>query len=961
MKHFSRYLVAFLVLLMIPIAVSAQNAKLHFWNGSTPSVEINPVMGGWTGSGWSQDIDGADLAPYVSAENKLYFLLVIDYNGIHWYHTSASTSAFGNGTSATFDMTSPADAFVNMPVDYQNYIFTFKVENWTNTGNSIKMTVSWRSNEKYELLTSGGTWKEVTTGVRLYDTNFPIQLRKTLGGGAQSYFRSASSSLADGATLAATQETDPSQATSYTTAESDANGFILDITASSLTLHKVGEADNYYFVSPELTGGQRLPAFRLIPSRQRHGGALSTTLFSLNLKDDVIKKIHSDTIHYHIEKGDGTESYRPHHSGNDNYALGATGTLSTKNNNVKSQTYDDTRTKAGGAFANNNFALATGTGVSYTWLFDATGTAPLTIDINLKPLSESSSKTYYAIGNYGDALATANIQPYETSGRTKMTRLLYYKDKPGIGFPDATTDFDAAQMDSVIYRVTVPRPDAGWGELYMAVAEASLVDGSSAANWGTNWDKVIRPQVQAYGTPASGSNSASGMDATALEGGIFWGEKTSNKSQALNPQLTTRYANATSYTFSINLTTSTYRISFNTEQMYIMGSSVAASNDGAENVTGVGSIPTGHSVYALPLTWDGSEQCFKYMKDGVETAIVMNNDATTGNRFRFVYNKDFTNPWFGENYDNTKVHPNIPVDLTASDKPYTAAAPRYDTQYVNYLNTYQSSENKYGDPTKDIKFLLPQKKDGTGYIVRFYIKKVGDEVDYFYTINRKISFNEFNLSDAQKLDGMKYYRAFSEWHACKLPKGVRMYIVTATDASSKTATLKELTGYNYIPARTGVVLATNEAKKIGFETYAENPEATLAEMNITEKNMLVAQEANVDIPTSTSTDDGTKYNYILGVYKKPADSENKLGFYHPAAGVKSGRNYSFLQVNDNITVGAKGFMFLFDDSVVNGISMVEAEDNVSDDSAYYNLQGVKVDKPTAKGIYIHNGKKYIVR
>ena len=28
---------------------------------------------------------------------------------------------------------------------------------------------------------------------------------------------------------------------------------------------------------------------------------------------------------------------------------------------------------------------------------------------------------------------------------------------------------------------------------------------------------------------------------------------------------------------------------------------------------------------------------------------------------------------------------------------------------------------------------------------------------------------------------------------------------------------------------------------------------------------------------------------------------------------------------------------------------------------YYNLQGIEIAKPTQAGIYIHNGKKYIVR
>ena len=32
-----------------------------------------------------------------------------------------------------------------------------------------------------------------------------------------------------------------------------------------------------------------------------------------------------------------------------------------------------------------------------------------------------------------------------------------------------------------------------------------------------------------------------------------------------------------------------------------------------------------------------------------------------------------------------------------------------------------------------------------------------------------------------------------------------------------------------------------------------------------------------------------------------------------------------------------------------------------EDGEFYTLQGVKVNRPTAKGVYIHNGKKVLIR
>ena len=44
-----------------------------------------------------------------------------------------------------------------------------------------------------------------------------------------------------------------------------------------------------------------------------------------------------------------------------------------------------------------------------------------------------------------------------------------------------------------------------------------------------------------------------------------------------------------------------------------------------------------------------------------------------------------------------------------------------------------------------------------------------------------------------------------------------------------------------------------------------------------------------------------------------------------------------------------------------GISAVASDITSSVDDAYYTLQGVRVAKPTVKGMYIYNGKKITVK
>ena len=51
-------------------------------------------------------------------------------------------------------------------------------------------------------------------------------------------------------------------------------------------------------------------------------------------------------------------------------------------------------------------------------------------------------------------------------------------------------------------------------------------------------------------------------------------------------------------------------------------------------------------------------------------------------------------------------------------------------------------------------------------------------------------------------------------------------------------------------------------------------------------------------------------------------------------------------------------------STLGGIATVirkAIEEADKEDGEFYTLQGVKVNKPTTKGVYIHNGKKVLVK
>ena len=100
---------------------------------------------------------------------------------------------------------------------------------------------------------------------------------------------------------------------------------------------------------------------------------------------------------------------------------------------------------------------------------------------------------------------------------------------------------------------------------------------------------------------------------------------------------------------------------------------------------------------------------------------------------------------------------------------------------------------------------------------------------------------------------------------------------------------------------------------------------------------------------------------------------NESGFQYYAFSKKYGK---FVQLKDNVTFPyfkayfrlknsstspAKGFSIVYDEEdVPAGIDGITDFGKDNDNAPYYNLNGVQVSKPT-KGVYIHNGKKVIIK
>ena len=201
-----------------------------------------------------------------------------------------------------------------------------------------------------------------------------------------------------------------------------------------------------------------------------------------------------------------------------------------------------------------------------------------------------------------------------------------------------------------------------------------------------------------------------------------------------------------------------------------------------------------------------------------------------------------------------------------------------------------------------------------------------------FSINYSLA-NETSLTLAAKSDEGSYYATFSSASACEFA-GADVFTV---NVEGENIVLTEVVS-KQVPANTGVLLKS--AQNIVTATRLESAPAI--------------EGTNLLKPASEKMTEGFKF------YKLAYDNfteKTGLGFYWGAADgaaftVKPGLAY--LAVPQAQAANVKGFSFDGTQTGINGVEATTAR------GAIYNLNGQRVEK-AQRGIYIQNGKKFIVK
>ena len=145
----------------------------------------------------------------------------------------------------------------------------------------------------------------------------------------------------------------------------------------------------------------------------------------------------------------------------------------------------------------------------------------------------------------------------------------------------------------------------------------------------------------------------------------------------------------------------------------------------------------------------------------------------------------------------------------------------------------------------------------------------------------------------------------------------------------------------YIPAGTGVLL-----KCFGGDKTADNYFYTIGESDVN----TAAESAMIGVTINDQQVEDTEKNiYVMsgGVFKALNGKTVTMPLHK-----------AYLKLENSVP-GAK-VVFSFDDEAT-GISSLVDGSEVMGDGQTYNLQGVRVSDAASKGIYIKNGKKFVVK
>lgn len=421
---------------------------------------------------------------------------------------------------------------------------------------------------------------------------------------------------------------------------------------------------------------------------------------------------------------------------------------------------------------------------------------------------------------------------------------------------------------------------------------------------------------------------------------------------------------------------------------------------------------------------DAKDMTYNKVLDCWEYTFRTKKEESLDNKFRFIANNDWKYNWGEESLDKkdqarpyTDTDPVNGHEASLKDPNEVGFTKAGTADNRNGEGTF--ADMYFNRPAGEwtIRFYIRTLPDESGdnYKAVYAYTITGSESKDIYLTYRKDKFIRTYSNDKPMNpvdDNVKIYEVYKY----EKPEG--------EDADIYKRGTVHLRRLKYVPANVGVVLigeapagTYTDGQKVAFSLLERTeesvgPDGDYREVWTKSDDYIAAgdQWNNYLVPTVTAENDlgnvkvesgeityryfGLGNYYRTNYHKKLGDAdtqEDYIGFFRLTANGKSGANKAYLSIPANAEVGNRvgatyGFidyngqllgnkyekdispvqlakMALVFDDLVDGnetTGIKELETKKMNNNKYYNLQGIEIAHPV-KGIYIHNGKKVIVK
>lgn len=429
---------------------------------------------------------------------------------------------------------------------------------------------------------------------------------------------------------------------------------------------------------------------------------------------------------------------------------------------------------------------------------------------------------------------------------------------------------------------------------------------------------------------------------------------------------------------------------------------------------------TGETVWdyastAADMTYDETEKCYK--------VTIVTKAADGEKKFRFVGNHTQKINWHEDSTTDPKMKAKTPLDGNGEGHEAASYDPNRVNYTEKNENSEADWDIIWNRPAGrwTVRLFFYTRNDGNENAVTDYYYTISANTELELRDFENVVYKSLdNKRIIHNRGGYKYFRTWSAVKAWKISKDVDIFVVDGmtegTDGKAK-FTLKKVNAdptntYNVIPSETGVILATQKTAAdidghaeererasltsyntmvIPMEEYNPNAETTSTDYvgtKYTGKNLLKMLITAQVVPTKEVKEGVTYYNYLFGFYNAKKglgvtegynDNDFLMGFWISKGTGAFYNNSAYLPIaetdvnkmglgvshNDYTSNGAKKVPALFFDFAnadgTTGIDEVVNTTVKNHDGKYYTLSGQQVEKPTAGGVYIHNGRKFVVK